>query len=269
MVSPFRAFIRMGAYFAFSLLMIPVQSLALLVNRRSAREFPVFYHRVCARILGMRVRARGKICHGPALFVANHVTYIDITVLASLIRGSFIAKAEVAKWPFFGLLARLQRTVFIERRGSRTAEQRDQLSDRLKQHENLILFAEGTSNDGLRPLPFKSGLFAAAQVEVDGEPVTVQPVSIAYTKLDGRPIGRGFRPYYAWYGDMDLLSHFWEWTGLGLVTVEVVFHPPVTLPEFGSRKELAAHCQRVVAASVAGANAGVRPGARVAVGQTA
>lgn len=263
----------MGAYFAFSLLTIPVQGLALVASRRMAGEFPIFYHRVCGRILGLRVRARGEISPGPTLFVSNHVTYIDIPVLASLIRGSFIAKAEVAKWPFFGILARLQRTVFIERRGSRTAEQRDQLSNRLKRYENLILFAEGTSNDGLRPLPFKSALFAAAQVEVDGKPVTVQPVSVAYTKLDGRPVGRNFRPYYAWYGDMDLLSHFWEWTGLGLVTVEVVFHPPVTLAEFDSRKDLAAHCHRVVAHSVAGANAGVRPGARIGVregaGQTA
>lgn len=244
--------------------MIPIQALALVFSRRLATEIPIIYHNGCARILGLRVRSRGRISRShPTLFVSNHVSYIDITVLASLIRGSFVAKAEVAKWPFFGLLAKLQRTVFVERRGARAAAQRNELTRRLQRGDNLILFPEGTSNDGLRPLPFKSGLFAAAQVEVDGQCIPVQPVSIAYTRLDGMPIGRGFRPYYAWYGDMDLLSHMWDWTGLGVVTVEVIFHAPVTLTDFDSRKALALYCQHVVAGSIAGANAGMRPGARI------
>ena len=81
----------------------------------------------------------------------------------------------------------------------------------------------------------------------------MQPVSIAYTKLDGLPLGRYLRPFFAWYGDMELLSHFWRALGLGPCTVVVEFHPPVTIAEFGSRKALGDYCQGVVAAGVTAA----------------
>jgi 1-acyl-sn-glycerol-3-phosphate acyltransferase len=87
----------------------------------------------------------------------------------------------------------------------------------------------------------------------------VQPVSIAYTRLDGMPIGHVLRPFFAWYGDMDLAPHMWNLVGLGRVTVLVEFHPVVTLAELGSRKALAEHCQRAVAAGVAAALSGHRP----------
>ena len=127
---------------------------------------------------------------------------------------------------------------------------------RLEAGENLILFPEGTSSDGNAVLPFKSALFSVAQVEPHGQPLLVQPVSLAYTLLDGMPIGRALRPYFAWYGDMMLAPHFWEVAGLGRATVDVVFHPPVSIQEYGSRKALADHCQAVVARGVSAANAG-------------
>ena len=96
------------------------------------------------------------------LFAANHVSYLDITVLGSLLDASFIAKTEVAGWPLFGWLARLQRSVFIDRRARSTAHQRDSIAARLAAGEALILFPEGTSGDGNRLLPFKSALFSVA-----------------------------------------------------------------------------------------------------------
>ena len=96
------------------------------------------------------------------LFAANHISYLDITVLGSLLDASFIAKTEVAGWPLFGWLARLQRSVFIDRRARSTAHQRDSIAARLAAGEALILFPEGTSGDGNRLLPFKSALFSVA-----------------------------------------------------------------------------------------------------------
>ena len=193
----------------------------------------------------------------PILFVSNHCSYSDIMVLGSVITGSFVAKAEVASWPFFGLLAKLQNTVFIERTGIRAREQRDGMVKRLTAGDNLILFPEGTSDDGNRVLPFKSALFSVAQHPLaNGKTVKIQPISIAYTQLDGIPAGRALKPYFAWYGDMELPSHIWELAGLGLITVELIFHPPVTMSEFGSRKALSAHCHETVSAGVAAANAG-------------
>ena len=59
----------------------------------------------------------------------------------------------------------------------------------------------------------------------DGHPLAVQPVTIAYTRLDGMPLGRSWRPFYAWYGDMALAPHLWTMLGLGITTVEIELHP--------------------------------------------
>ena len=60
-------------------------------------------------------------------------------------------------------------------------------------------------------LPFKSALLGAAEaVLADGQHVTVQPVSTAYTGAHGMPMGRENRPLFAWYGDMELVPHLWE-----------------------------------------------------------
>jgi 1-acyl-sn-glycerol-3-phosphate acyltransferase len=190
------------------------------------------------------------------LFVANHVSYIDIAVLGSLIAGSFIAKAEVARWPLFGWLAKLQRSVFVDRRVGSTAAQRDAMAQRLASGDALILFPEGTSGDGSRVLPFKSALFSAAQTPPPIGPITVQPVSIAYTRLDGIPLGRLYRPFFAWYGTMALAPHMWRMLGLGTVEVAVEFHPPTCLADCGSRKALARYCHGRIAGGVAAAISG-------------
>lgn len=193
----------------------------------------------------------------PTLYIINHCSYLDIGVLGSLIGGSFVAKAEVAGWPLFGWLARLQRTVFVNRqRRTDTAGQRNEIARRLEIGDSLILFPEGTSSDGNRVLPFKTALFSAAEQRIDGRPVTVQPVTIAYVRLDGIPLGHGLRPFYAWYGDMELGLHLWKLAGLGDCTVSVEFHAPVTIDDFGSRKALAAHCRQVIVAGMDRALAG-------------
>jgi 1-acyl-sn-glycerol-3-phosphate acyltransferase len=187
------------------------------------------------------------------LFVANHVSYADITVLGSVIAGSFIAKVEVADWPFFGWLAKLQRSVFVDRRVRSAITQRDAISKRLAVGDALILFPEGTSSDGNRVLPFKTALFAAAEHGRGLSPVVVQPVSIAYTRLDGMPIGRLYRPLFAWYGAVDLAPHIWSMIGLGIVEVVVEFHPPTFLSDCGSRRALASYCYARIAGGLAGA----------------
>jgi 1-acyl-sn-glycerol-3-phosphate acyltransferase len=237
--------------------LVPVQAVAVGLGLKLAERLPGTFHRLCARVFGFRVLARGKpVDTKPVLFVGNHTSYLDIMVLGTLIDGSFIAKAEVATWPLFGLLARLQRTVFIERRARHTANQRDEISARLAAGDRLILFPEGTSNDGNRVLPFKSALFAVAEREIDNVPLTVQPFSVAYTALGGLPVGREWRPLFSWYGDMSLPSHAWRVLTLAAVRAEVRFHDPVTIGQYGSRKALAEHCFEVVRQGVANFNAG-------------
>jgi lyso-ornithine lipid O-acyltransferase len=249
---------RLALYLAWTVPLMPVQAVGLLLRRPWASTFPRFYHRWCCRILGLRVRRIGQPSAArPVLFAANHISYLDITVFGSLIAGSFIAKSEVARWPLFGWLARLQRSVFIDRQVRSTVQQRDSIAGRLAAREALILFPEGTSGNGNRVLPFKSALFSVADRPAAGS-LTVQPVSIAYTRLDGMPIRRVFRPLFAWYGAMAMAPHLWRLMGLGKIEIIVEFHLPTTLTECGSRKMLARYCQERVAAGLEAALSGRR-----------
>jgi 1-acyl-sn-glycerol-3-phosphate acyltransferase len=261
MGSPLLGGLRLVLYLVWTFLLVPVQALAVVWRLPWRHSLPLFYHRICTRILGLEVVVRGtRITKGPVLVVSNHSSYLDITVLGSLIPGSFVAKSEVAGWPLFGMLAKLQRTAFVERKARSTVgRQRDDLRARLEQGDTLILFPEGTSSDGNRTLPFKTALFAVAGLRIGDAPLTVQPVSVTATRLDGIPMGFAFRPFYAWYGDMDLAPHLWRAFKQGRMTVEVEFHPPVTLDAVASRKALAEHCSRVIAQGVDRAITGRSP----------
>jgi 1-acyl-sn-glycerol-3-phosphate acyltransferase len=251
--SPTRAILRLVPVAFLAAVLVPVQMAAVALNLAVAETIPLFFHRSVLRLIGIRVRRRGRMSrHRPTLFVANHASYLDISVLGSLIPGGFVAKSEIADWPFFGLLAKLQRSVFVDRQRRTAGEQRNQLGERIAAGRNLILFPEGTSSDGNRVLPFRSALLGAAEPPRGADAARmpqlfVQPVSISYTKLDGCPIGYHLRPLVAWYGDMDLLPHLFSLAGLGRIEVVVDFHPATTLAEQGDRKALTDYCYRLVA----------------------
>ena len=249
---------RLIVYIACTLAMLPVQAVAVALKLPLRRRIPLMYHRICARVMGFQLDIRGDMSRcRPTLFVANHSSYLDVTMLGGVIPGSFVAKSEVGRWPFFGMLAKLQQTVFVDRTSRSSAvKQLEALRARLESGDNLILFPEGTSSDGNRTLPFKSALFAVAGLEIDGRPLTVQPVSVTCTALDGIPLGRSLRPVYAWYGNMDLLPHIWRMVCLGRLTVVIQFHPPLCLAEGVSRRQLASRCWQQVSDGVARANSG-------------
>lgn len=239
---------RLLMFVAWTLVCL-VPYLPALALRRYYRRIAQFYWKVVNdHVLRMHVVVRGSICRDrPLLIVANHQSYLDICVFGQLIPGCFVSKAEVRKWPGIGFLALIARTIFVDRRPSSAGRQRDEIAGRLKEGEPLMLFPEGTTSDGNRVLPFKSAMFNVAEVAIhDGGHIAVQPVSIAYTRHNGLPMGYGLRPFYAWFGDMDLASHLWEVLMLGDFTVEVDFLPPVTMEGFADRKALAKHCEEVV-----------------------
>jgi lyso-ornithine lipid O-acyltransferase len=242
---------RLGLYALVTLALMPVQILILLVARRFWWAVPFAYHKLCCRIMGLQVRIVGTPAKArPVLFVSNHVSYLDIPVLGSIIPVSFVAKTEVAQWPGYGWLAKLQRTVFVDRRRNTTMQQRDSIHARLMSGDALVLFPEGTSNDGNRILPFRSALLSVAEAAGPERPLVIQPVSIAYTSVNGVPLGWGLRPLVAWYGGMELGGHLWRFTRLGMVEVVVQFHDEARLGDFPSRKELTRHCSDAVAGGV-------------------
>jgi lyso-ornithine lipid O-acyltransferase len=227
--------------------LMPVQQLLLWTRSRHARTLPMRYHRLVARILGIDVRLSGDMPHdGPMLIAANHVSWLDIVVLSTIAPLSFIAKKEVNSWPFFGTLARLQRTVFVDReRRGQAGQARDEIAERFKAGDILVLFGEGTSGDGARVLPFKTSLFAAAE---RGD-VPVRPVTLAYRSRRNLPMTRRLRPFYAYYGGMELPPHLWEALKTGPIEVKVICHP--ALDGARGRKELAKQAEAKVRASLA------------------
>lgn len=234
---------------AVTLPLMPLQQLFVWFWPRMARVFPLRYHRLVCRLLGVQVAVAGAAPqNGPLLIACNHVSWLDIVVLSSVAPVSFVAKSEVARWPLFGSLARLQRTVFVDRqRRHATGGSRDEMRERLKSGDILVLFAEGTSGDGRSVLPFKSSFFGAA----DEPGVLVQPVALAYRGHRNLPMSRRMLPAYAWYGDMALAPHLLGALRAGPIEVTVVFHPPLSLSGEMNRKGLARHAEEEVRRSLA------------------
>ncbi len=211
---------------------------------------PRLFHRWLCRSLGMEV-----VCHGEAaakqgvLFAANHLSWSDIPLLGSQLLGHFVAKSEVGQWGVVSQLANLQRTIYVERERRQTAgDQKNVIAERLAAGGNVILFPEGTSSDGVRVLPFKSALFSVLD---DAPDAILQPVSIAYTRINGMPVTRRQLPAIAWTGDSELAPHALDFMRLGKVRAEILLHPPIDRAVFPNRKQLAQQCQQLVTAGYA------------------
>ncbi|WP_440983252.1 lysophospholipid acyltransferase family protein [Shinella sumterensis] len=226
---------------AVTLLLLPFQLLGLRFNWKIRRFLPRLWHRVACRVLGIRVRVHGALeAKRPLLLAANHASWKDILVLGSVADVVYIAKSEVRGWPVFGILARLQATIFVEReQRQKTGEQVNEIAERLAAGEIVVLFPEGTTSDGNRLLEVKSSLFGAAASAVPHAPdgiVHIQPVSIAYTGLHGMAMGRYHRPIAAWPGDIELMPHLMGILRAGAVDVDVDFGERVDYTRTSNRK---------------------------------
>ena len=232
-----------------SLVLIPLQMLGIRFGWTIIHHLPVLFHRILLRLFNVRVIEKGTPPgDAPTIVVANHVSWLDIPVIGSTHPLSFIAKSEVEGWPVVGLFARLQRSVFIDRqRRKSTAEVNDELAHRLVKGEVIVLFAEGTTSDGNRLLPFRSSLVGAAQAALmhdSVEQVFLQPLAISYVRRNGLPITRRDRPFIAWYGDMDLAPHLKLFLEGHPVDVAVTWGEPI--PFNGNRKEATAAAESAV-----------------------
>ena len=225
-------------------------TVAKAMRLRLAKSFPLFFHALVCRLCSLRCEIEGTPSAAqPTLYVANHVSYLDVFVLGGLLNGSFVAKSDVASWPVFGKLAKLQNTLFLERNPRRAPEQIQAVRNHLQQEGNLIMFPEGTSTAGTYVGSFRSSLFAAA------DNVCVQPVTVAYVSYAGVQMTQHIRDRYSWYlpnpkeypttPNRPFASHLVAVMGLRRCTVKVRFHEPVTMTP-GKRKECAQYCESAV-----------------------
>jgi lyso-ornithine lipid O-acyltransferase len=249
-----RALVGIGFHILW---IIPSQSVMLRVQPRGKPYLPRLFFKGMSRALGFKVEVSGApVMDRPVLFVANHVSWVDIPVMASRLLASFVAKAEVGEMGFVGWMAGLQRTIYVRREArGKVDEQRNEIAERLLAGDSIILYPEGTSSSGNGMLPFKSSLFGVT--DTPGlENVLIQPVTLAYTHLNGLPMLRQQRYKVAWIGDMELGDHAFGLVSLGKVRALLHFHPPVTRAEFKNRKDLAKHCEGVIGKTLKRINAG-------------
>jgi 1-acyl-sn-glycerol-3-phosphate acyltransferase len=251
-MSRLRAGTILFAFMGLTLPLMPVQAVLVRSWSRGARHFPHWYHKRVCRLMGIRLVIEGEVVRDrPVLLVANHTSWLDIPVLSAVAPVSFVAKKEVGRWPFVSWLARLQRTVFVDReRRTAVGATADEIASRLAAGDTIVLFAEGTSSDGNRVLPFMTSLFGAVmpggKQTALPEDARVQTLSLVYTHLHGIPLGRTGRPKVGWYGDMEMTSHAWQLLGSGPVDVKIRIGPPVPLSAFRDRKHLAEASEREV-----------------------
>lgn len=169
------------------------------------------------RLLGVRVTTHGRLPTGPFLLASNHLSYLDILVLASQLRCAFVSKAEVAGWPVLGAMARSMGTLFVERERKRgLAPLVAVMRARLAAGEALVLFPEGTSTRGAEVLPFRPSLLEPAAAL--GLPV--HACALGYATPAGEP------PAWesvAWWGAMTFPPHFFRLCALRRIDARVAF----------------------------------------------
>lgn len=205
---------------------------------------PHLYHRAACALLGIRIERVGAPADGrPLLLAANHSSWLDITVLAAAMPVAFVAKSEIAGWPGIGTLAKLSRTIFVDRtRKTATRATAREMAARLSAGEPIVLFAEGTSSDHNRVLPFRSALIGAAHEAIAAAgagQALVQPVSVAYPSRHGLPLLRSERPQIAWYGGMTLPKHLWDMLRTGGPRAVISFGAPIPVTAASDRKAVA------------------------------
>jgi 1-acyl-sn-glycerol-3-phosphate acyltransferase len=236
------------AILAVTLVLLPIHLVALGLRLPARIRIPRLWHRAAAAIIGIRIHHHGRLeTARPLMLVSNHVSWKDILVLGASADVTFVAKAGVRNWPVFGLLARLQRTIFVEReQRSKSGEQAGEMALRMGAGEIVVLFPEGTTSDGNRLLEVKSSLFGAATSAVAASPtglVHVQPVALAYTRIHGLPLGHYHRPMAAWPGDVAMLPHLVSILRDGALDVDVCFGEAITVSTTTNRKLLCAEAE--------------------------
>ncbi len=244
-VSKIKIAVSFFCLFIITIVIVGIFGICRIFNLPGRPTLAKAFHKSTLKCFNLRVLTEGQLVTGrPTLYISNHISYIDIFVLGSMVPGTYIAKSEVASWPLLGTLAKLQNTLFIERRSAKVGNQIQQIQSHLVNVSNLILFPEGTSDYGTYVAPFHSSFFESARSEADD--IVVQPITVAYTHYQGKRMDRQARDFYSWYKPRKILPHFLNGLGLGKAQATLTFHEPIKLSQFASRKECSKHCESVI-----------------------
>ena len=178
-----------------------------------------------------------------ALYVSNHLSYLDVLVICSEVPCSFVTSTEVRDSPGLGWICRSSGCVFVDRRNKRNIHgEVAELSDGLRSGINIGIFPEATSTNGEQIMRFRRPLFTAA---IDaGKPVV--PLCLNYTRVGGDFINRQTRDTVFWYGDMDFLPHLWSMVRNGGTEVDLHILPALPTQPADEAMDLALRSQTLV-----------------------
>ena len=223
-----------------------LQAVLIALPGRAKVLLPMLYWRAMCAAIGLSVQQigtpAGRSGGRPVVFVSNHSSWLDIPVLGGRLEACFVAKEEVARWPLvIAMVARLGRTVFVRRQRSSTARERDDMRDAAGRgrQPDPVPGRHHLGRLARAAVPLGVLLGGRMAVTADGRPPLVQPVSVVYDRLAGLPTGRASRPLFAWYGDMDIASHFWRLAQHRGLRATVLLHAPLDPAAFADRKALA------------------------------
>ncbi|MDN5863238.1 MAG: 1-acyl-sn-glycerol-3-phosphate acyltransferase [Salinisphaera sp.] len=203
-----------------------------LAGSRAGRLAAWWYRRLLV-VLGIAICLEGELPDRGCLAVANHVSWLDIIVLGSLLDAAFLSKSEIGGWPLVGRFARYTGTVFLTRGAGATRQVIGEMAGALRDNRSVVLFPEATTGRELAPARFHPRLFAAA-VETSAN---VQPIAIHYLP-DGH--GAGHHPLAPWVGEAGICAHFLRLFALRGLRVRVCFCAPLTATSAHNRNNLAA-----------------------------
>lgn len=233
---------------------LPLVATQLIVLRlcrsHAAYTVPCLWHKGVCKIIGLKVHVKGTPEKDrQVIFMSNHLSYLDIPVIGSLLKASFVAKNDIESWPVIGFLSKVQQTAFISRSSTQAATAHGTLDTMLKEGKSIILFPEGTSSAGTEVLPFKSSLFSLC-LPSSASPIPLQPFTLHLKSVNGQTNpSLEQRNRYAWYADMEFGPHIWDFLGQCEAEIDLIFHPIIIARPDDTRKTL---CERTFPLVVAG-----------------
>ncbi len=227
---------------------IPLQLILNIVGFKLKRKYPLLFYNAIRLITGIKINfdhtKLNKKKNG-VLYIANHVSWFDIICLGTLLDARFIAKQEVSKMGIFGLMAKLSNTFFIDNSNkNKILEYNSIIKRKLQLGDNFIIFPEGTTSDGNGVIEFKSSMLECAFG--NEREISIQPITLCYTKLNNIPMGIYQRRNIAWVGDISMVDAMGNFLCSGKITVDIIFHQLVNIREFDNRKELAYFCEQEI-----------------------
>ena len=241
--------VRVVMLFALFMCLVVTHVVCRPVLREPLPSVARFFYRMLLAIMGIHVCVQGVRYRRACLFVANHASWLDIPIMGMVLPDvRFVAKETLLLSRVFRIFSWWHPPLFVQRhRRFDVREQRDRLSSQLMDGKSLMLFAEGYATDGNKVREFKSSLFDAAYAH----DMKVQPVSIAYSHMDGTPVRQMMRSTYAWYGHMRWIAHVWRLLSVTQSLVTMRFYTPMVSRAASSRKDLAHRCCLCVRQGVA------------------